>query len=208
LTKLLLLDGRYEQAEKEGLRCFRAQPGNVEIWFLLASIYRGQQQNDLAAELTDQLLGVAPEHKGGLNLRAQLYLDAGQPEPAIRLLRQLVRLNSGPEEMNGLHELSTALARAGRNDEAKQVLAELQWRRALFFWTKDKNRDDNPGLQEWVVETMRAAGKTEDAIRFLTEILRRNPNAAAARQLLASCSDKQSQPKSAAPPRPQGRTTP
>ena len=59
-----------------------------------------------------------------------------------------------------------------------------------------------------VVETMRAAGKTQDAIHFLSEILRRNPNAAATRQLLASCYEKQGRSGHAAEERHRGGATP
>lgn len=189
LVQLYLTDGRFEQAEKDGLRCFKEKPQDRELWFILANIYQGLRQTAKAAALVDQVLRVAPDHLGALKLRAKLYVDAGQPEPAIRLLKErVVGKATSPDGTEGLYELSEALIRAGRPDEAKRVLAELDWRQALGLWSKYEHRDDNPGLQERVVEAMLAASKTDDAIQFLTDILKRNPNAPPdTHQLLARC---------------------
>ena len=192
LTQLFLTDGRYQEAEKEGLRCFQENPKDMEMWFLLANIYHGLGQARKAADLTDQVLRAAPDHLGALKLRAKLYVEAGQPEPAIRLLKEHVIGKTSPDGTEGLYELSDALVRAGRGEEAKKVLAELEWRQALGLWEKYEHRDDNPGLQERVVEAMLVAGKTDDAVRFLTDILKRNPQApGGTHRLLALCYDKQ-----------------
>jgi len=194
LVQLLLADGRYQQAEKEGLRCFLENPKDQELWLILANIYRGLGQLAKAADLTDQILRTAPDHLGALKLRAKLYVETGQPEPAIRLLREHVIGKTSPDGTEGLYELSEALVRAGRDAEAKKVLAELEWRQALGIWSRYEHRDDNPGLQERVVAAMLAAGNTEDAVHFLTGILERNPQAPpATHQLLAVCFDKQGQ---------------
>jgi predicted Zn-dependent protease len=102
-----------------------------------------------------------------------------------------------------------ALSGAGRHNEARKVMAEMQWRRALGLWSEYEHRDDNPGLQERVVEAMLAAGKTDEAIRFLTKVLQRNPNAPpATRQLLAACYEKQGEPQRAAEHRRRAGLTP
>jgi tetratricopeptide (TPR) repeat protein len=194
LVQLLLSDGRYQQAEKEGLRCFLENPKDQELWLILANIYHGLGQPAKAADLTDQVLRTAPDHLAALKLRAKLYVDAGQPEPAIRLLKERVIGKTSPDGTEGLYELSEALVRAGRDEEAKKVLAELEWRQALGIWSRYEHRDDNPGLQERVVTAMLAAGKTDDAVNFLSGILERNRRAPpATHQLLAVCFDKQGQ---------------
>jgi predicted Zn-dependent protease len=97
-----------------------------------------------------------------------------------------------------LYQLGQALTRAGRDQEAKSVLAELRWRRALDVWSKTRQRDVNAALQGRVVDAYVAAGKLEDAVLFLTDILHRQPNASDTRQLLADCYDKQGQTERAA----------
>jgi tetratricopeptide (TPR) repeat protein len=201
LVQLFLTDGRYEQAETEGLRCFRENPKNVDMWFQLANIYHGLCQRPegkvaraKAADLTDQVLRVAPDHLAALKLRARLYLEAGQAEAAVRLLRERVVGVPSPDGAEGLFELSEALFGAGRADEARKVQREMQWRQALGLWSRYEHRDANVGLQERVVEAYLAAGKIDEAVRFLTDILGRNPEAPpGTHNLLARCYDKQGQ---------------
>jgi predicted Zn-dependent protease len=206
LSHLYLTTGRPDDAEREALRCYRARPEDPDVWYLLASIYHDQGRAADATSLTDRLLRARPDFVDGLRLRAQLYLDAGQPEPAVDLLR---RAAGGPDGDGAAHyELSLALERAGRGKEAKEVLAGLREREAWTLWEEDKHRDDNPGLQARVVETLLAAGKVGDAVRFLTELLARNPHAAGAHELLAECYDRQGQPERAAEQRRLAGLTP
>jgi predicted Zn-dependent protease len=206
LTELLMAAGRYEQAEQEGIQCFRENSKDVDVWFDLAQIYYalgqgsgGETARHKAADLTDQVLHVTPDHIGALKFRAKLYVDAGQPETAIRLLKEHVVGTDGPEGIEGLFELSEALRRAGRMEEAKQVQREREWHEAKSLWTKYEHRDENVGLQERVVEGMLAAGKSADAVQFLTGILERNPQALpGTHRLLAICYEKQGQPEGAA----------
>lgn len=196
-VQLLFLDGRYGGAEAEGLRCLKEQPNNTDLWYLLASIYHGQHRDAEAAELVDRLLKVKPDSTAGLRLRAEIYLDAGQPDPAIRLLKQAADA-PGPEGLSALYQLSLALSRVGREDEGKKALAEMQWRQAMDLWATDDHRDDNSGLQSRVVEALLAAGKADEAVRFLTDILARKPDAAGTRRLLADCYEKTGRPERAA----------
>jgi predicted Zn-dependent protease len=196
LAQLLLVAGRYPEAEQEGRRCLQAQPNNLTLWHLLASAYRGQGRTAEAAEVLDRALRLKPDFRAALQLRGELDLEAGRPESAIPLLRQAAA-GPGPEATAALYPLSLALDRAGRADEARRVAAELQWRLAFDLWAADEHRDDSPGLQARVVEPMLAAGKAEEAVRFLTGILERKPRAAGTRQLLADCYDKMGQPQRA-----------
>jgi predicted Zn-dependent protease len=195
LVSFLMAESRFDEAEEEARRCLQAQPGDGSVTLLLAHIYRAQKRTDLATDLTDQVLRAAPDSSDGIKLRAQLYLDAGQLEPAIALLRKLVAATDG----KGLYELSQALARAGREDEAKKALAELECRQALSNWKSLPLHHDNVALQERVVQALLAVGKTDEAIRFLSDILMRLPQAPSGTHLLlADCYDKQGHPGLAA----------
>src|SRR5262249_27173157 len=90
LVELLTLDGRFQEAEEEGLRCFKANPKDVDLWCVLANVYYGLGQKSKAADLVDQVLHEKPDHVNGLKLRSKLYLEAGQPDSVIALLRRLV----------------------------------------------------------------------------------------------------------------------
>jgi predicted Zn-dependent protease len=238
LAQLLFLDAHFAEAEQEALRCLAAQPNNKEVIYLLASIYRRQGQPGKALEQLEHLLRLGPNSGPGLALRAELYLDANQIEPAIDLLvkakdaskldlsfglypidRQWINvaglLSSVQERQLRLYQdtqrapspqvfaeqkldhsiilylLSQALARAGRDPEAKKVVGEMQLYRALAVWAADKLRDVNEGLQREVVDAFVAAGKPDEAVRFLGDILGRQPEGKGTRRLLAECYEKQ-----------------
>jgi predicted Zn-dependent protease len=193
LVELLTLDGRFQEAEEEGLRCFKANPKDVDLWCVLANVYYGLEQKNKAADLVDQVLHEKPDHVNGLKLRSKLYLEAGKPDSAITLLRRLVDSPvSNPNSTDGMYELSMALTRAGQTDKAKRVLAEMDYRVARRLWSEYEHRDQNVGLQERFVDAMLALGKTDEAVRFLSDILKRNPAApTGTRQLLARCSERQ-----------------
>jgi tetratricopeptide (TPR) repeat protein len=105
LTQLLYSDGRYQEAEKQALECFMEDSKDFELWFLLAEIYQGLGQINKAADLTDQVLRMAPDHLGALELRAKLYIKAGKPESAIRLVKEHVRISCS----NNLKQLGLAM---------------------------------------------------------------------------------------------------
>jgi tetratricopeptide (TPR) repeat protein len=199
LVQLLLTDGRYQRAEQEGLHCFLEAPKDVEMWLTLAHIYHQLRQAAKSAALADQVLESEPDNRGGLKLRARLYIEAGQPERAIRLLKERLVSQNAADGTEGLFELSEALVRAGRNAEAKQVVADLQCREAHALWSKYEHRDDNLGLQERVVQALLAADRADGAIQFLTDILGRNPHAPpGTHELLAVCYERKGQAPEAA----------
>ena len=183
LAEWLLIDGRFAEAEEEARRCLRDRPKQTQLWYLLARAYHGQKRTAEATEIADRLVREGPKFSAGLRLRAQLYAEAGQYEPAIRLLRQAAELKE-PERVTTLYELSQLLARTGREAEGKQVLAEMRLKQAEDLWEGDEHRDTNAALQARVVDAMMAAGQADRAARFLSDILRRNPGATGTRELL------------------------
>jgi predicted Zn-dependent protease len=198
LAQLLLLNGDFEHAEKHALRCYEARRDDVEVWLLLARVSHGLHRDSQATALADQVLRKQPDFPDALKLRADLYLQAGQADAAVGLLRKAAAA-PGTKGYRWLYDLSLALQRAGRADEAAAVLREAQWRRALAHWAADEDRDDNPPLQEGVVQAYLADGKIDDAIGFLSDILQRNPRAAPGTHLLlAACYDKQGKRERAA----------
>ncbi len=207
LAQLLQTAGHYTRAEEEARRCLQKQPDNHYVLLVLATACRSQGKTAEAVALADRLVGGAAKFGAALRLRAELYLDAQQPDAAIRLLKQAAE-EPGVAGTPALYELGLALTRAGRPKEAQAAFAEVQCRQALALWSKDNNRDHNIGIQQRVVEAFLAAGKANEAIRFLTGILERNPRADGARRLLAECQEKQGQSERAAEKRRQGGEMP
>jgi predicted Zn-dependent protease len=196
-VRLLLVLARYEEAERACLRHLKTDPTNLDLWYFLAQAYHRQGRTALAADTADRLLRSAPQHPGGLVLRGELYLDADQPEQAIPFLRKAAAM-PGEDQTAALYQLNLALTRAHQDEEASRVRGEWLWHQALDTWAMDGHRDTNLELQSRVVDALVAAGHPGDAIRFLTNILKRNPQATAPHQLLASLYEKQGQPERAA----------
>jgi predicted Zn-dependent protease len=197
LATLLLMNGHYSEAEAECRRSLDAAPGDPNLGYMLATIYQRQGKFDAAADVADRVLRAQPDFTRAMLLRGELHLEAKQPEAAVPLLRKAADVQS-PVQIEALYQLSVALARVGRDKDAQQVVAEMQWRQALELWAKDTQRDTNLVLQGRVVDALLAAGHMPEAIRFLNNIVRESPSAAAPHQLLASLYEKQGQPERAA----------
>jgi tetratricopeptide (TPR) repeat protein len=189
----------------------RANPKSGPALALRASLLLDAGQVEPAIELLrgiaadpepDLTFGGYPVTKQWANVVKQLsfiqdrpvqFHKDNQPPPNTQILAEQ-SLDRGVI----FFQLGQTLARAGRDREAKQVLAEMQLPRAWALWSADKQRDVNAPLQREVVDAYVAAGKLDGAIAFLTDILRRLPNAAATRLILAECYDKQGQTERAA----------
>ena len=100
-VQILLFDGRYDQAEREAIRCLKARPKDVELWQLLARslFHRGRAAE--AAAVADRLLreahvvgtpgsGFGPSGEGYLRLTA-----FGSREEAEEAVARFGRLQIG-----------------------------------------------------------------------------------------------------------------
>ncbi len=189
-----LTTGSLDEAERHCRHGLEAQPGRREWLYLLASVHHRQGRNAEAAELVDR---VYPTFPGAVLLRGQLHLEAGAPERAVPLLRQVLAQGSDEQRQTARYHLSLALARTGQADEAARLMAEVQARQALELLAKDSHKD-NPELRLRAAEALLAAGQTAEALRLLDELLRQDPHHAAAHRLLASHYERQGQPERAA----------
>jgi Tfp pilus assembly protein PilF len=124
-------------------------------------------------------------------LRALLFCDAGQYREAIPLLRKVIALDPQRQQTARYH-LSLALARTGQEEEARKVMAEVQWAQAAKRLAGD-GHPDNLELQVRVAEAQLGAGRSEEALRLLEAVLARDPDYAAAHRLLASYYEEQGQ---------------
>lgn len=126
VAEMLLMVGRYEEAEQECLRYLKQEPGNVEITYLLASTNRNQGKNIQAAALLDQVTRALPQSVPPVVLRAILYYEGGQPEQAIPLLRRA--LLQEPNHQQAGYYLGVCLARVGQTEEAQRLLSQIKYR--------------------------------------------------------------------------------
>jgi predicted Zn-dependent protease len=219
VAPMLLIVGRLNEAEREGRRWLRKDPENPDLLYLVADACHQQGKIAESEAALEPLLRQQPNAPSPLFLRAQLHDEADQPDKAIPLLRRLLELNMPPwEQLAARYELSLALARTGKQEEARRVMADVQWHQAIDLW----NRPNHPkigGLVLRVAEAMLGIGKTEEAVQLLERVLQEEPScgpeavrlleqaagrkSAAAHRVLAAYYEKQGQNERAAEHRKQ-----
>jgi tetratricopeptide (TPR) repeat protein len=167
VCKLMVWDGRLEEAETHCRLCLRIAPGDKESQCWLAQILHDRGNNADAEALLEPLLRDDPHFAPALLLRAILYHEADQSAKAIPLLERAITVDHGFVEVAARYQLGLVLARIGRNTEAQQVIAKVQ--------------------QQRLAESFLTAGKTDDAIRLLEGIVQQDPQYVSARILLSQC---------------------
>ncbi len=193
---LLMQVGRFEEADQLCRRCLRRQPNDPWLAYLQAKIGHALGADAEAQALLDALLQQHPRFTRGLLLRAVLYNEAGEPDRAVPLLRQVLSLDRDRQQ-EARYQLSLALARTGQAEEARRVMAAVH-KDNLDKLLASANNPDTPVVKLQVAETRLAAGQEEEALRLLTALLEQDPGFAPAHRLLASYYERQGEPERAA----------
>jgi tetratricopeptide (TPR) repeat protein len=193
---LLVRVRQFEEADPLCRRCLQRRPGDPWLTYLLAVIGHGRGDFAEAQSLLDSLLQREPLFTRALLLRAVLYNEAGEPAKAVPLLRQVLSLDPSLQK-EARYQLSLALARSGQEEEARQVMAEIQ-KDNLDRLLSSPHNPDAPGLKLQRAEAGLAAGREEEALRLLTELLEQDPGFAPAHALLAAYYERKGQPERAA----------
>jgi predicted Zn-dependent protease len=185
VVALLIVAGRYADAERAARRYLERNPDSVSLHYLLAEACHLQGKDAEAAALLDPLLGDQTRIKDILLLRAILYCEADQPNKALPLLRRV--LAEDPWNSLARYHLSRALARTGQTAEAEREAAELFRQNDVGRLLVDSDiQPDNLDLQARAAEVLLDSGRTEEGLRRLQRILARDPAHPAALRLLAA----------------------
>jgi tetratricopeptide (TPR) repeat protein len=188
LPRWLMITGRFEEAEQESSRLLAVWPGDPWLLYVQALLYQRRGRADAAVALVDQLIEqYSDDFPEALFLRGTLYLDANQPALAARLLERAANL-PGPHRREALYELSLALARQGKQQEAERIMAQarlLQEQDFLQQMLAEGERWDRENVQIRLAEQLFQSGQSRQAADVLSRVLSQNPNSRAARQLLA-----------------------
>jgi predicted Zn-dependent protease len=195
---LLILAERFDEAERECLRCLEKDPDNAALLLLYAQVPYQRGVRARAAERLDALLARHPTFAPALALRGTLYNDANPPEysKAIPLLRQAAAESPDLQvQQSARYQLSRALRGAGRADEADQVLAELRRIQEADRLSADSlQQPDNLAMQVRAAQALLEAGRTDEGLRLLDRVLRRDADFAAAHRVLAAYYEKHGRP--------------
>jgi eukaryotic-like serine/threonine-protein kinase len=114
---------RFTDAIAQAQRAQELDPISVYISSAVARVYYNSRQYDRALEGYRQMLELDPNSPRGRRDLGRVQLQRGQYAEAIADLRQAVARKSDPDFIS---ELAYAYAVAGRRDEARRTLAQLQ----------------------------------------------------------------------------------
>jgi len=202
VVRLLIAAERFDEAERECLRCLEKDPNNAALLLFYAQVPFQRGDRTHAAERLDALLARHPVFSPALAMRGTLYNDTNPPEyaKAVPLLRQAVAESTDSQiQQSARYQLSRALRGAGRSDEADQVLAELRRIQEAERLSVDSlQQPDNLAMQVRAAEALLQAGRVDEGLRLLDRVLRRDANFAAAHRVLAAYYEKHGSPALAA----------
>jgi predicted Zn-dependent protease len=183
LAVWLFLVGRTAEADEECRRCRADRPADPRLAVLHADTCRRLGDNARAEQILDALPAGGPPNPAVQFLRGALYLDADRPEQAEPLLREAAG-RPGEHQQRARYYLSLALARTGREDEARRVAADLRHQQTVEIWAK-YGRPDSPAYRVSLAEALIRAGRGAEAVPLLDGVLAKAPDDPAAHRLLA-----------------------
>jgi len=124
MGRLRLLQQAPELALKEYRAALALDPSLVDAHFNSGQLLFHLQRQEEARASFEQALALAPEHAGAWNGVGALALAEDQPERAAEAFLRAVEAD--PEYADAHHNLSVALERLGRAEEARASRAEAQ----------------------------------------------------------------------------------
>jgi tetratricopeptide (TPR) repeat protein len=147
----------------------------------------GQQSQ--AVETVNQVLARFPESAEALVLKGRLMMQNGQLEESEELLRRAVALDPGTYTTR--YQLYTCLSQRGKMEEAKEESNRLKQleedMRTLeqMAGGKMQQTPHDPALHYQIAQIALRTGQVEEAVRWLQNALREDPNYVPAHQMLA-----------------------
>jgi len=163
--------GRLEQAIEVYRNVVDRRPGDLEAWRaldeLLTELKRWREAADVRAALADRASGV--DKAVLLRSQARALEHAGEAAMAAELVASAA--GHAPEDVSGLVDLATVLAREGRTTEAIDVLGQ-RIEQALREGATDTNV---AAMRLRLVEILDATGDRVSAQRVLDQLLESLP---------------------------------
>jgi adenylate cyclase len=149
----LAATGRFEQAFERGRIALELDPLNQPLNGNVARVFYIARRYDDAIALALKNLEIAPNFFFTIWVLGVCYRETGRVDEAIEYLTRAVAA-SGIFALKG--DLGVALAKAGRHDEARKLLAELE--------AESRKRYVSP---EWTAVIYAALGEKDRAVMYL-----------------------------------------
>lgn len=149
------------QAVEQYKKIIEVDPKDEESLSMLARLYRGSQEKDLAEQTYRKLLALDPNSEDALTGLAAVYADRGDLPGAIQLLKKAVEKEPNPRTLVTLAEFYETLKDYSHAADAlKQAIPMAQ---------------ENEALLTALGRDLFAAGRTDEAIESYTELAKANP---------------------------------
>lgn len=190
--------GRFETAEILCRELLSEQPNNPGFRTTLAAIRRSRGDASGSVAILDEIVRDHPQFVPALADRAAAYEESGEPQKAIPLLREVLKLDRQRQRSAG-YRLSVALERTGQTEAAGKVLHEV--RRLQDVSTVEeaiKNQPADPALRVRLGESLLLAGHALDGVRIVQSALEIDPGFVPAHRTLLDYFEKSGQPDRAA----------
>jgi tetratricopeptide (TPR) repeat protein len=188
LPRWLMILGQFDEAEEECHRLLRIWPDDPWGLYVQALLHQRRGHTDAAAAMVDRLIQqYADDFPEAFLLRGTLYLDANQPAEARPCLERAAGIR-GPHQREALYELSLALARLGKHDDAQRIMGQarlLQEEDFLQQMLAEGERWDRENVQLRMAEQLFQSGQAQEASRVIGRVLEQNPKSVAAQRLQA-----------------------
>jgi tetratricopeptide (TPR) repeat protein len=197
VVQLLWKSGRLAEMDDVFRRCLAENPDHPGLLYLHAEIHQLRGDNAQARAAVEDLLRLHPGHTNGIVFKAALLSDDGQTDEAITLLRGV--LARSPESQTARYHLGVALTRAGKPEEARREMEQLQRYRDAEQLAKDSNgRPRDLELRVRAARALLDVGLGDQALELLRSAVADDPRLVAAHRLLADYYERHGQPAAAA----------
>jgi eukaryotic-like serine/threonine-protein kinase len=141
---------RMDLAIEDHIRAQRLDPFNPMHTGWLAELYRANGQKDKAREELDRVFAMSPDYPPGHFIVGLMHMDEGKHDEAIASMQKAAERGKGFRWALGI-----AYARAGREEQARQILRELQ------------SAKPAPWEAFWLMSCHAALGEYDEAFRWL-----------------------------------------
>ena len=188
LASLYLSVSRFEEASHQ-FRTLRNSTQSPLAEHLVGQARAETGRKDLvgAARLLEDLLAREPSHSEALVWRGIVHFEAGEYGQAAVKFRR-ARPQSSEERIFLLNHLGQALARDGKDEEAKQTFSELtRVQNAMLLAIEAQHKRDDVGYQIRAGKALLEAGQPADAVEVLEGALKRFGPRRDALLILADC---------------------
>lgn len=203
VVQLAFAAGDFAAAE-DGCRAYLKDfPTDLGLQVFLSNVHRARGNTAAAITILDPILRQQPPPPVGilaraLLARAILHEEADEPDKAVPLLREMMRIDKSRQRTAGMR-LAVVLARTGQAAESEKVMAEV--RRLQDVTTLEEgvaNQPANLDLRVRVGKEMIASGYHADGIKMLSSVFDYDATFRPAHRALAEHFEKTGQPARAA----------